>query len=72
LGKEVLSSDGHEIGKVYDFDVPLKLKTWTIWKILIKRGIKERRLRLGQDEIESIAENVMLKKSLSEIDAEEE
>lgn len=72
LGKEVVSSDGHEIGKVYDFDVPLELKSWSIWKILIKRGMKERRLRLGQDDIESISENIMLKKSLSEIDSEEE
>jgi sporulation protein YlmC with PRC-barrel domain len=72
LGKEVVTSDGHEIGKIYDFDVPLKLKNWTIWKILIKRGIKERRLRLGQEDIHEISENVMLKKSLSEIESDED
>jgi len=72
LGKEVVSSDGHEVGKVYDFDIPLKLKNWMVWKILIKRGIKERRLRLGHEDIESVSENIMLKKSLSELESHEE
>lgn len=68
LGKKVVSSDDHDVGKVYDVDIPISLKHWKIWKILIKRGMKERRLRIGPDEIESIAEEVVLKKSISEIE----
>jgi len=71
LGKKVISSDKHDVGKVYDFDVPITLKHWKIWKILIKRGIKERRLRIGPDEIESVAEKIVLKKSIAEIEGKE-
>lgn len=72
LGKKVVSSDHQDVGKVYDFDVPLTLKHWKVWKILIKRGLKERRLRIGPDEILSMAEEVVLKKSISEIDSDED
>jgi len=72
LGKKVVSSDHQEVGKVYDFDVPLTLKHWKVWKILIKRGMKERRLRIGPDEILSMAEEVVLKKSISEIDGDKD
>jgi len=72
LGKKVVSSDHHDVGKVYDFDIPLTLKGWKVWKILIKRGLKERRLRIGPDEILSMAEEVVLKKSISEIEADED
>jgi sporulation protein YlmC with PRC-barrel domain len=71
LGKKVISNDNNDVGKVYDFDVPISLKHWKIWKILIKRGLKERRLRVGPDEIDSVSEEVRLKKSLSEIDVDE-
>jgi sporulation protein YlmC with PRC-barrel domain len=70
LHKEVISNDSNEIGKIYDIDIPIKLKKWKVWKILIKRGLKERRLRIGVDDIEEVSEEVRLKKSLSEIDAE--
>jgi sporulation protein YlmC with PRC-barrel domain len=70
LGKKVVSSDHQDVGKVYDFDVPLSLKHWKIWKVLIKRGLKERRLRIGPDEILSVEKDVVLKKSLSELEGE--
>jgi sporulation protein YlmC with PRC-barrel domain len=72
IGKEVVTKDNQDIGKVYDFDVPLKLDNWMVWKILIKRGLKERRLRVGPDEIESVSDKIILKKSISEIDGQEE
>ena len=68
IGKDVVSKDNQDVGKVYDFDVPLKLENWMVWKILIKRGIKERRLRVSPDEIESISDKIVLKKTISEID----
>jgi sporulation protein YlmC with PRC-barrel domain len=72
IHKEVVSSDNNEIGKVYDVDIPIKLKHWKVWKILIKRGMKERRLRIAPDEIESVSEEIKLKKSLSEIDVDKD
>lgn len=72
LGKKVVSSDDHEVGKVYDFDVPISLKRWKVWKILIKRGMKERRLRIGPEEIQSISDEIVLKKSISEIEDEDD
>jgi sporulation protein YlmC with PRC-barrel domain len=72
IGKEVVSSDKQDVGKVYDFDVPMKLETWPIWKVLIKRGIKERRLRLGPDEFESYGEKIVLKMSMDDIEGKEE
>jgi sporulation protein YlmC with PRC-barrel domain len=68
IGKDVVSKDNQDVGKVYDFDIPLKLENWMVWKILIKRGIKERRLRIGTDDIESISDKIVLKKTISEID----
>jgi len=70
IHKEVISNDNNEIGKIYDIDIPINLKKWKVWKILIKRGLKERRLRIGPDDIEEVSEEVKLKKSLSEIDAD--
>jgi sporulation protein YlmC with PRC-barrel domain len=68
LNKEVVSNDGEKVGKLYDFDIPLKLKKWKIWKVLIKRKMKERRLRLGTEEIASVSETIILKKPMSEIE----
>lgn len=72
IGKEVISSDKHEVGEVYDFDIPLKLDNWPIWKVLIKRGIKERRLRLGPSEFESFSDKIVLKMSMDDIEGEKE
>jgi sporulation protein YlmC with PRC-barrel domain len=72
LHKPVISNDHQDVGKVYDLDVPVKLDKWMVWKILIKRGIKERRLRLGTEDIKSVSENVVLEKSYSELEGEEE
>lgn len=71
IGKKVVSSDDQDVGKVYDIDIPISLKHWKVWKILIKRGMKERRLRIGPDEIESVSDEIVLKKSISEIDDED-
>jgi sporulation protein YlmC with PRC-barrel domain len=68
LHKEVISSDNNEVGKVYDIDIPISLKKWKVWKILIKRGMKERRLRINTDDIDSVSDEIKLKKSMSELD----
>ena len=70
IGKKVESSDGEIIGKVYDVDVATELEQWEIWKILIKVGIKERRLRIGPDEIKDLGETLVLKKRAEEIKEE--
>ena len=69
--KVVVSNDNSEIGKIYDVDIPINLKKWKVWKILIKRGMKERRLRVSPDEIAEVSDEIKLKKSLSEIDSED-
>jgi sporulation protein YlmC with PRC-barrel domain len=67
IHKDVVSKDGEKVGEVYDLEVPLKLKKWKIWKVLIKRGMKERRLRYGPEEIESVSEKIILKRSFKAI-----
>ncbi|UCH88699.1 MAG: PRC-barrel domain-containing protein [Thermoplasmata archaeon] len=67
LNKDVVSKDGEKVGELYDLDVPLKLRRWKIWKVLIKRGMKQRRLRYGPEEIDSVAEKIILKRTYKAI-----
>ncbi len=68
IGKKVVSSDGTKVGKIYDLDIPEKLKVWKVWKIMIKTGIKKRRLRISPGEIRSITPTeVVLRKEFGEI-----
>ena len=59
--KNAVSEDGEKIGKIYDFDVSTLTKPWTVEKVLIKTGIKKRRLRISVDRIKTIEKNVMIK-----------
>lgn len=58
--KNAVSEDGEKIGKIYDFDVSTLTKPWTVEKVLIKTGIKKRRLRISVDRIKTIEKNVMI------------
>ena len=63
----VVDKDGEKVGKVYNLDIPIeKLKDFKVWKVLIKVGMKERRLRLPTSEISSVMTDINLAKSLEE------
>ena len=63
----VSDKDGKKVGKIYHLEVPIeKLKTYKVWKILIKVGIKERRLRLSTSEIHEVGDEVTLRRSLEQ------
>jgi len=67
INKKVLSSDGKKIGKIYDFDIPEKLNVWKVWKIMIKTGLKKRRLRISPEDIKIVGKEIILQKSFEEM-----
>lgn len=65
--KQVVDSDGEKVGKIYSVEIPYdKLGTFKIWKILIKTGIKDRRLRISPDEVKYVMKDINLKKKIDE------
>ena len=55
----------------YNIEIPVeKLEEYKVWKLLIKVGIKERRLRISPSEIKEIMEDINLSKSEEEYKAE--
>lgn len=63
--KEVIDVEGDKVGKIYSLEIPYnKLKSFKIWKILIKTGIKGRRLRLSPAEIKEVMTKITLWKTL--------
>lgn len=63
----VTDRDGEKVGKIYHLEVPIeKLKTYKVWKVLIKVGIKERRLRLSTSEVREVEDEVALRGSLEQ------
>ncbi len=59
----VLDSEGKKVGKIYNLEIPFeKLKTFKVWKVLVRTGISERRLRFNPDEIIEIMDDVTLAK----------
>ncbi|MGA1793121.1 MAG: PRC-barrel domain-containing protein [Thermoplasmatota archaeon] len=63
----VIDAEGEKVGKVYDLEIPYeKLHRFKIWKMLIKTGIKERRLRLSPSEVKEVMADIRLKKAEKE------
>lgn len=63
----VLDSEGEKVGKIYNLEIPFeKLKTFKVWKVLIRTGMTERRLRLNTSEIVEIMDEIKLAKAESE------
>lgn len=68
----VLDKDGGKVGKLYNLEVPYeKLKNFNVWKVLIKTGFKDRRLRLSPAEISEVMTEIRLKKAENEYTGEE-
>ncbi|MFW3145664.1 MAG: PRC-barrel domain-containing protein [Thermoplasmatota archaeon] len=69
----VVDSDDEKVGKIYNLEIPFeKLKTFKVWKVLIRTGIKERRLRLNTSEIVEVMDEIKLAKPEKEYSGEEE
>ncbi|MFO8051609.1 MAG: PRC-barrel domain-containing protein [Thermoplasmatota archaeon] len=64
---KVLDADGSKVGKIYNMEIPYeKLQKFKVWKVLIKTGIKEKRLRLSPSEIREVMQEIHLKKKEQE------
>ena len=59
--KDAVTEDGEKIGKIYNFDVSTLTKPWTVEKVLIKTGIRKRRLRISVDRVKTIEKDVVIK-----------
>ncbi|MFO8051041.1 MAG: PRC-barrel domain-containing protein [Thermoplasmatota archaeon] len=69
----VVDSEGEKIGKIYNLEIPFeKLKTFKVWKVLIKTGFKDRRLRINTSEIAEVMDDINLAKTKKEYVGEEE
>ncbi len=68
----VLDAEGNKVGKIVNLEIPYeKLKAFKVWKVLIRTGIKDRRLRLDTSEIVEVMENIKLAKTEEEYQGSE-
>jgi len=67
LDLHVVDAEGEKVGKIYDLEIPYeKLHRFKVWKMLIRTGIKERRLRLSPSEVKEVMADIKLKKAEKE------
>ena len=64
IDKKVVSNDGEHVGKLYDFDITINK---TIGKLLIGRGLKERRLRVSPSKIKEVEDEIILALNIDEL-----
>lgn len=58
----VVDSEEEKIGRIYNLEIPFeKLKVFKVWKILIKTGFSERRLRIATTDVVEIMDDIKLK-----------
>jgi sporulation protein YlmC with PRC-barrel domain len=63
--RNVVDSDGQKVGKIYSLEIPYhKLGTLKVWKLLIKTGIKDRRLRISPTEVHEVMDDINLRKNI--------
>lgn len=71
--RQVVDRNEEKVGKVYNLEIPFeKLKVFKVWKLLIKTGISDRRLRISITEVEEIMEHITLKGVLEEYTEKED
>jgi sporulation protein YlmC with PRC-barrel domain len=71
--RHVVDSNGDKVGKIYNLEIPFeKLKVFKVWKILIKTGMSDRRLRLAPSEVHEVMEDISLKGASSDYKEKEE
>jgi sporulation protein YlmC with PRC-barrel domain len=65
--RKIVDRSGEHVGKIYNMEIPYdKLKKLMVWKILIKTGLKERRLRIRPQEISEVLEEIKLHRTLED------
>ncbi len=63
--RTVVDSEGEKVGKIYSLEIPYeKLGSMKIWKMLIKTGIKDRRLRIAPTEVNEVMDDINLRKTI--------
>ena len=68
----IVDKEGEKVGKITSLEIPYeKLKKFKVWKILIKTGLKERRLRVSTSEVDKVMEKIHLKKNLIDYQSNE-
>ena len=60
LSMKVITLEGEDVGKLYDFDIATKLKHWKVWKLLIKTGFNQRRLRISPTEVHDMTDRIVI------------
>ncbi|MFW5928623.1 MAG: hypothetical protein ACOC5D_00100 [Thermoplasmatota archaeon] len=67
--EKVLSSNGNELGRIYDFEIHVSESPWKVWKVLVKpTGLSplQRRLRIPVEKVEKVeSEGIFLKEGWS-------
>ncbi|MGA1822419.1 MAG: PRC-barrel domain-containing protein [Thermoplasmatota archaeon] len=67
--KDVVDNQGEKIGRIYNMEIPYeKLKNLTVWKILVRTGFMERRLRIAPADIVRVMEDIKVRMSLEDIE----
>jgi sporulation protein YlmC with PRC-barrel domain len=65
IKRNVVDSDGEKVGKIYSLEIPYeKLKSLKVWKLLIKTGVKDRRLRIAPTEVGEVMDEINLRKTI--------
>ena len=65
--KKVVDSQNDKVGSIYNMEIPFSHHDrMKVWKVLIRTGFKERRLRLRPLEIVSVMDEIKLSKTLDE------
>ncbi|MDG6225416.1 MAG: PRC-barrel domain-containing protein [Candidatus Thermoplasmatota archaeon] len=68
MKKKVVLKEGEDIGKVYDIEIATELKDWKVWKLFIRTGLKQRRLRIKPDQVTDLGEDVEIGLSKEEVE----
>lgn len=67
MSVHVVDKEGKKVGKIYNLEIPYeKMRKLKVWKLMIRTGIKERRLRISPSEIADVKEEIHLKKTEEE------
>ena len=69
----VVDRKGEKLGRIYNLEIPYeKLKVFKVWKLLIKTGFTERRLRLSPSEVENVMDDINLRGLIEDYKEEDE
>lgn len=65
MKRNVVDSEGEKVGKIYSLEIPYeKMRSLKVWKLLIKTGVKDRRLRIAPTEVGEVMDDINLRKTI--------